>query len=193
MDNDGLTNLQEFNRGTDPNNADTDGDGFSDGDEVDFGSDPLDASSNKEATYDYYREIVLIVISSIVGLPLLFYYIKEYLRIRKVAAEQSTKLPLIIQQVSDWNYEIVDMDKKMEIITTEVELVGFLSRSNEIMPEMKEVQHYISCIQKAWLLKLRLRKSFKELTSLMNELKANYEVLLEKLIMSTKMQEIIKV
>jgi len=33
-DHDGLTNLQEFTAGTDPHNADTDGDGISDGDEV---------------------------------------------------------------------------------------------------------------------------------------------------------------
>ncbi len=33
-DHDGLTNLQEFQRGTDPNNADTDGDGLTDGQEV---------------------------------------------------------------------------------------------------------------------------------------------------------------
>jgi hypothetical protein len=33
-DRDGLTNLQEFQAGTDPNNPDTDGDGLSDGDEV---------------------------------------------------------------------------------------------------------------------------------------------------------------
>ncbi|HLX07628.1 MAG TPA: Ig-like domain-containing protein, partial [Thermoanaerobaculia bacterium] len=33
-DHDGLTNLEEFQNGTDPNNPDTDGDGLSDGDEV---------------------------------------------------------------------------------------------------------------------------------------------------------------
>jgi hypothetical protein len=33
-DNDGLTNLEEFQSGTDPNNADTDGDGLNDADEI---------------------------------------------------------------------------------------------------------------------------------------------------------------
>ncbi len=33
-DNDGLTNLQEYQNGTDPQNKDSDGDGFSDGDEL---------------------------------------------------------------------------------------------------------------------------------------------------------------
>ena len=44
-DGDGLTNLQEYQRGTDPTKADTDGDGFSDGVEVLRGSDPLDPHS----------------------------------------------------------------------------------------------------------------------------------------------------
>jgi arylsulfatase A len=41
FDHDGLTNLEEFQNGTDPENRDTDGDGFSDGEEVhDRQSDP---------------------------------------------------------------------------------------------------------------------------------------------------------
>jgi hypothetical protein len=42
LDNDGLTNLQETEIGTDPKRADTDGDGFNDGIEVDGGFDPLE-------------------------------------------------------------------------------------------------------------------------------------------------------
>ncbi len=42
---DGLPNLQEFNRGTDPNVSDSDGDGFSDQAEVSSGSDPGNAAS----------------------------------------------------------------------------------------------------------------------------------------------------
>ncbi|MGC9399594.1 MAG: CARDB domain-containing protein [Anaerolineae bacterium] len=41
-DGDGLTNEEEADWGTDPNNPDTDGDGISDGDEVDQGTDPTD-------------------------------------------------------------------------------------------------------------------------------------------------------
>jgi len=39
-DHDGLTNLQEQQYGTDPNNPDTDGDGYKDGDEVKAGYNP---------------------------------------------------------------------------------------------------------------------------------------------------------
>jgi gliding motility-associated-like protein len=42
-DNDGLTNNEEANLGTDPSNADTDGDGINDGTEANTGSDPLNA------------------------------------------------------------------------------------------------------------------------------------------------------
>ncbi len=40
-DSDGLTNLQEYGHGTDPNKADSDGDGTNDGDEVNSGRNPL--------------------------------------------------------------------------------------------------------------------------------------------------------
>ena len=46
LDADGLSNYQELVlHGTDPNDADTDGDGFNDGQEVAEGSDPADAGS----------------------------------------------------------------------------------------------------------------------------------------------------
>ena len=44
-DDDGLTDDEEEELGTDPNNPDTDGDGIPDGDEVDNGTDPLDPNS----------------------------------------------------------------------------------------------------------------------------------------------------
>src|SRR5258708_37296176 len=46
-DHDGLTNLQEFQLGTDPNNPDTDGDGLTDGQEVlMYHTNPLLASTD---------------------------------------------------------------------------------------------------------------------------------------------------
>ena len=44
-DDDGLTNAEESELGTDPSNVDSDGDGYRDGDEVNEGSDPTDSSS----------------------------------------------------------------------------------------------------------------------------------------------------
>ncbi len=44
-DNDGLTNLQEYQAGTNPTLVDSDGDGFSDDVEIASGTDPLDPSS----------------------------------------------------------------------------------------------------------------------------------------------------
>lgn len=53
FDNDGLTNLEEFNAQTDPNNADSDNDGMPDGWEVDHGHNPNDASdANQDADGD---------------------------------------------------------------------------------------------------------------------------------------------
>jgi len=51
-DNDGLNNLQEYLRQTNPNNPDTDGDDASDGDEVKAKTDPLDDTSKPEETAD---------------------------------------------------------------------------------------------------------------------------------------------
>lgn len=45
-DGDGLSNIDEWRAGTNPNNPDSDGDGISDKQEIDEGTDPLDAASN---------------------------------------------------------------------------------------------------------------------------------------------------
>ncbi|MGB7394412.1 MAG: Ig-like domain-containing protein, partial [Pricia sp.] len=49
-DDDGLTNVEEENRGTNPENADTDGDGINDGREINEGTDPLDGCSSNGGT-----------------------------------------------------------------------------------------------------------------------------------------------
>lgn len=52
-DHDGLTNLEEFQNGTDPNNPDTDGDGISDGDEVHkYHTNPLNADTDGDGLSD---------------------------------------------------------------------------------------------------------------------------------------------
>jgi hypothetical protein len=53
LDNDGLTDLQEFESGTNPNNADTDGDGLDDGDEIaGAGSRPATDPNNVDSDGD---------------------------------------------------------------------------------------------------------------------------------------------
>lgn len=52
LDNDGLSNLQEFQRGTLLNVADTDGDGLRDGDEVAAGTNPLLADTDGDGIRD---------------------------------------------------------------------------------------------------------------------------------------------
>jgi hypothetical protein len=51
-DNDGRTNLQEFQDGTRPDLADTDGDGLNDGQEVTAGTNPLDPDSDGDGLMD---------------------------------------------------------------------------------------------------------------------------------------------
>lgn len=52
FDNDGLTNLEEFQVGTEPDNPDTDGDGVIDGDEIAAGANPLDPDSDNDGILD---------------------------------------------------------------------------------------------------------------------------------------------
>ena len=59
LDNDGLTNLQEFQNGTDPNNADTDGDGLNDADElVGAGSRPATNPAKADTDDDGLSDLV---------------------------------------------------------------------------------------------------------------------------------------
>lgn len=52
-DGDGLTDAQEQDLGTDPENADTDGDGLTDGEEVnDYGTDPLNPDTDEDGLQD---------------------------------------------------------------------------------------------------------------------------------------------
>jgi hypothetical protein len=51
-DNDGLTDTQEADLGTDPDNADTDGDGLEDGAEVSLGTDPTVSDTDGDGYSD---------------------------------------------------------------------------------------------------------------------------------------------
>ena len=53
FDEDGLTNLQEYEHGTEPYNEDTDGDGLKDGEEINtYGTDPLKVDTDDDGLYD---------------------------------------------------------------------------------------------------------------------------------------------
>lgn len=53
FDEDGLTNLQEYELGTEPYNDDTDGDGLKDGEEIyTYGTDPLKVDTDDDGLYD---------------------------------------------------------------------------------------------------------------------------------------------
>jgi RHS repeat-associated protein len=56
LDNDGLTNMEEYNQGTDPNNSDTDGDGMNDGWEIKYGFDPLSGISESLLGWWQFQE-----------------------------------------------------------------------------------------------------------------------------------------
>ena len=51
-DGDGLTNEQEIDSGSDPNDPDTDGDGLIDGEEVFLGTDPTNPDTDAAGTSD---------------------------------------------------------------------------------------------------------------------------------------------
>jgi len=51
-----LTNLEEYQNGTDPNNADTDGDGLSDGDEINvYHTNPLNPDMDGDGLSDKWE------------------------------------------------------------------------------------------------------------------------------------------
>ena len=53
FDEDGLTNLQEYEQGTEPYNEDTDGDGLKDGEEINtYGTDPLKVDTDEDGLED---------------------------------------------------------------------------------------------------------------------------------------------
>ena len=54
-DGDGLDNLDELNRGTNPVNDDSDGDGLKDGDEIQRGTDPLKADTDGDGMFDGFE------------------------------------------------------------------------------------------------------------------------------------------
>ena len=57
-DGDGLTNLEEYLLGTDPNNSDSDGDGLPDGLEIRIGTNPLNPDTDGDGLTDYEEYVI---------------------------------------------------------------------------------------------------------------------------------------
>ncbi|MBS3141837.1 hypothetical protein J4464_00435 [Candidatus Woesearchaeota archaeon] len=62
VDDDGLTNSEECQLGTNPRKADTDGDGYNDGAESDAGTDPLDPDDHPQNLWWLWLLIVLVIL-----------------------------------------------------------------------------------------------------------------------------------
>ncbi|NIQ05792.1 MAG: hypothetical protein GWO20_08735 [Candidatus Korarchaeota archaeon] len=72
--------MKEYEHGTDPHEADTDGDGTSDGEEVDIGTDPTDAGSTPIAGM---RPILFYGIVGGVGVVVALAVTVYFLKVRK--------------------------------------------------------------------------------------------------------------
>ena len=70
-DNDGLTNLDEYRLGTDPNDPDSDGDGVSDGEEVSGGTDPND-SSDQQVSVDALSYFGFLLVTALIFATVVF-------------------------------------------------------------------------------------------------------------------------
>ena len=60
-DDDGLSDLEEYQNLTDPTKADTDGDGATDGEEVDAGTDPLDSEDTPRKSSSILKILPLLL------------------------------------------------------------------------------------------------------------------------------------
>jgi hypothetical protein len=103
FDEDGLSNADEFSRGTNPTERDTDGDGWGDGKEVRFGTDPLDNDSKPSAFLGLFYNplgywwLWLIIILFLAALGVLGFYgynaYKEYKKEQEKAAKEAKAPP----------------------------------------------------------------------------------------------------
>ena len=85
IDQDGLTNIEEYEIGTLPRNWDTDEDGFSDGLEVRKGFDPLLITDHPMERKDVIKLVIGIGIGSLAGVSLVLYILvkKKIIRFKK--------------------------------------------------------------------------------------------------------------
>lgn len=88
LDEDGLTNLQEYTLGTNPSKADTDGDKVSDKKEIEVGTDPLDPISKPGGIGGLLFIVTILIILFGAGGYGVFYYI-HYIKMESAGSEQS--------------------------------------------------------------------------------------------------------
>jgi len=79
LDSDGLSNLVEFQKGTNPADRDSDGDGWSDGAEVSKGFDPLNPDSHPKSVFSSVWPVLLIILI-ILGLAVIGYVVYSYIK-----------------------------------------------------------------------------------------------------------------
>ncbi len=121
-DNDGLTNLDEFEFGTDPTNPDTDDDGVSDGREVSEGSDPNDPYDKPESNL---LNLILVIIGALLlagGAVFLFLHRRQRNEAAKLAraampapsTKSSARAINILRQHPHVSREMSETQKKMD-------------------------------------------------------------------------------
>jgi|GEM_PF-3693208 len=74
LDGDGITNREEYIKGTNPLQIDTDGDGWSDYDEITQGFDPLDPDSHPSSSWGIWLFIIILVLAAAGGGGYYYYY-----------------------------------------------------------------------------------------------------------------------
>jgi len=147
-DGDGLTNLQEYEEGTDPKNPDTDGDGYDDKTEIDKGKDPLNPEDHPDILEDlmgwWWLILLLLILLGFVSYILLsrkpgpkVYKGRATITKNKIG----DKVTLVVRNASDKvlrNVRAIDViPEGSEIDIKTVPDFGVELRNNRIMWDIK--------------------------------------------------------
>ena len=118
-DNDGLTNLQEYELGTDPRDSDSDDDSYPDGVEIEYGSNPLNPSSTPNSKRIITISI-LISVAVIASIGLTWYLVRLFRRIRnemKISEEREMALFGYVSRKEQRYIESLGFNSKTEYNT----------------------------------------------------------------------------
>ena len=149
-DNDGLTNLEEYQltdvygNSTDPTNPDTDGDGYDDGYEVERGANPLDASDHPGRLKEEINVLVIIVIAGAAAVVILAGFIC-YSRIRKSKEK------------------LLDNENRQEILSFVVNNPGthYRGMKRGLGISRGSLSHHLRLLEKENLIEVQHRGNFK--------------------------------